>query len=50
MGHSSITTTLRYVHRPRSTSAQPAEKLGQFNIEQLFARVEHGDSLQKSLQ
>jgi len=50
MGHSSITTTMRYVHPTPEHKRRAVNKLEQFNIEQVFARIEDGESLQKSLQ
>jgi integrase len=50
MGHSSITTTMRYVHPTPEHKRRAIEKLEQFNIEQVFARAGSIQSLQKSLQ
>ncbi len=50
MGHSSITTTMRYVHPTPEHKRKAIDKLEQFNIEQMFAQIEDRESLQKSLQ
>jgi integrase len=50
MGHSTITTTMRYVHPTPEHKRKAMEKLEQFNIDQVFSRIQNGDSLQKSLQ
>jgi len=50
MGHSSITTTMRYVHPTPEHKRRAVDKLERYNIEQVFARIEDRESLQKSLQ
>jgi hypothetical protein len=50
MGHTSITTTLRYVPPTPEHKRKAMEKLEQFNIDQVFAQLQNGESLQKSLE
>ena len=51
MGHTSITTTMRYVHPTPEHKRQAMDKLEQFNLEQgLLAHTQNEESLQKSLQ
>ena len=50
MGHSSITTTMRYVHPTPEHKRKAVDKLEQFNFAQMSARTEQRESLQKSLQ
>jgi integrase len=51
MGHTSITTTMRYVHPIPEHKRQAMDKLEQFNLEQaLLAHAQSEGSLQKSLQ
>lgn len=45
MGHSSITTTMRYVHPTPEHKRSAVEKLERFNVKQLFARIENAESL-----
>jgi integrase len=48
MGHSTITMTMRYVHPTPEHKREAVRKLEQFNIEQVFARFERGESPRKS--
>ena len=50
MGHSSITTTMRYVDPMPEHKRGALDKLEQFSAEHLFAQMESGESRQKSLQ
>lgn len=50
MGHSTITTTMHYVHPTLEHKRRAVEKLEQFNIAQVFATAEGEGSLQNSLQ
>jgi hypothetical protein len=45
-----FTTTMRYVHPTPEYKRKAAEKLEQFNVEQLFAQSRNSEFLQKSLQ
>ena len=48
--YATIATTMRYVHPTPEHKRNAMEKLEQFNIDQVFARIQNGESLQKSLQ
>jgi integrase len=50
MGHSSITTTMRYVHPTPEHKRKAMEKLEQFNAAQVFAQYEQQGYPQKSPQ
>lgn len=50
MGHSSITTTMRYVHPTPEHKRKAMDKLEQFNIAQVFAQYEEQGYPQKSPQ
>lgn len=50
MGHTSITTTMRYVHPTPEHKRQAMAKLEQFNTEHVFALYQNGESLQNPLQ
>ncbi len=50
MGHSSITTTMRYVHPTPEHKRRAMDKLEQFNVAQVFAQYEQQGYPQKSPQ
>jgi integrase len=50
MGHSTISMTMRYVHPTPEHKREAVRKLEQFNIAQVFAHFERGESPQKSPQ
>ena len=43
MGHSTITTTMRYVHPTPEHKRAAVDKLERFNVEQLFRAFDHGE-------
>jgi hypothetical protein len=48
MGHSDISTTMRYVHPTPEHKQKAVRKLERFNVAQVFAMYEGGQSPHKS--